>query len=222
MSRGHIRRRGRRSWELKFDASADALTGNRRIRYVSFKGTRREAALELARLVVQEAAGEGINPAKTTLGEFLDRWERGWAELNVSPKTFERYSELLRRHVRPHIGHVRIQRVRAVMLADLYAKLLRETGLAARTVGHVDKALRCALGHAVQWAVIAQNPADNVSPPPVRSAEVQMLRSGRRANTSRSVTGPQRTLALHGRHRGTGERDSAWRVAGVKVERRRS
>jgi integrase len=163
---------------LKFEAvGGDQLTGNRRIRYVSFKGTRREAQLELARLIAQEAAGEGVNPAKTTLSEFLDWWERGWAELNVSPKTFERYSELLRRHVRPHIGHVRIQRVRAVMLADLYAKLIRETGLAARTVGHVHRVIRRALGHAVQWGVLAQNPAGKVSPPPVQSDEIQILRS---------------------------------------------
>jgi integrase len=177
MSRGHIRRRGSRSWELKFDIDADPLTGRRHIRYASFKGTKREAEQELARLIAQEAAGEGIDPAKTTLGEFLDRWETDWAELNVSGKTRERYSELLRRHVRPYLGHVRIQKLRPVMLADLYAKLVREAGLAARTVGHVHRVTRRALGHAKQWSVIPQNPADNVSPPPVQSDEIRILRS---------------------------------------------
>jgi len=32
---GHIRRRGERSWELKFDAGNDPVTGKRRIRYAS-------------------------------------------------------------------------------------------------------------------------------------------------------------------------------------------
>jgi hypothetical protein len=96
MSRGHIRRRGRRSFELKYDIDADPLTRRRRVRYVSFKGSRREAEQELARLIVQEAAGEGVDPSKATFGEFLDRWERDWAALNVGPKTFERYGELLR------------------------------------------------------------------------------------------------------------------------------
>src|SRR5262245_49249846 len=139
---GHIRRRGARSWELKYDAAADPLTGRRRIRYVSFKGTKRDAELELARLIAQNAAGQGVDPSKATLSEFLDCWEKDWASLNVSPKTFERYSELLRRHVRPHLGHVRIQKLWPVMLADLYAKLIRETGLAARTVGHVHRVTR--------------------------------------------------------------------------------
>jgi integrase len=174
---GHIRRRGTRSWELKYDAAPDPLTGKRRIRYASFKGTKREAELELARLVAQDAAGSGIDPSKATLAEFLDRWEHDWAMLNVSPKTFERYSELLRCHVQPHIGATRIQRLRPAMLAELYAKLMRESGLAARTVGHVHRVLHRALGHATQWGVIQQNPADNVSPPPVQAAEVQILRA---------------------------------------------
>lgn len=173
---GHVRRRGARSWELKYDVEA-APAGQRRIRYVSFKGTKRDAELELARLVAQEAGGEGVDPSKATLTDFLDRWERDWAGLNVSPKTFERYSELLRRHVKPHIGQVRVQKLRPVVLADLYAKLIRETGLAARTVGHVHRVTRRALGHAVQWGVIRSNPADNVSPPPVEPTEVQILRS---------------------------------------------
>jgi integrase len=45
--KGHIRRRGERSWELKFDVGTDTL-GERRISYVSFKGTKREAQTKLA------------------------------------------------------------------------------------------------------------------------------------------------------------------------------
>jgi hypothetical protein len=71
---GHIRRRGERSWELKFEVGQrDPLTGRRRIRYVSFKGTKREASVELARLISENAAGTGIDPTKATVSEFLDR-----------------------------------------------------------------------------------------------------------------------------------------------------
>jgi integrase len=176
MSAGHIRRRGKQSWELKFDVGIDPLTGKRRIRYASFKGTKRAAEIELARLIAQNAAGEGVDPSKATTAEFLNRWERDWASLNVSPKTFERYSELLRRHVVPHIGHAPIQKLRPAALAELYAKLTR-AGLAARTVGHVHRCLHRALGHAVQWSVVAQNAAAHVSPPPVQSEEAQSLQS---------------------------------------------
>lgn len=91
---GHIRRRGARSWELKFDTGTDPVTGERRIRYVSFKGTRRDAELELARLVAQNAAGEGVDPSKTTVAEFVVRWDRDWASINVGAKTLERYRQI--------------------------------------------------------------------------------------------------------------------------------
>src|SRR5262245_28850136 len=64
MSAGHIRRRGKNSWELKFDVGADPLSGKRRLRYASFKGSKRDAALELARLVAEHASGAGVDPSK--------------------------------------------------------------------------------------------------------------------------------------------------------------
>ena len=39
--KGHIRQRGKNSFELKFDAGRDPATGKRRIQYASFKGTKR-------------------------------------------------------------------------------------------------------------------------------------------------------------------------------------
>jgi integrase len=105
---GHVRRRGDRSWEIKFDLGTDQLTGKRRIHYSSFRGTKREAEAELVRLKAGADAGTYIDPSKVTLGEFLDRWERDWATVHVSAKTRERYLELLKHHIRPNIGATHI------------------------------------------------------------------------------------------------------------------
>ena len=177
---GHVRRRGERSWEIKFDLGADPLTGKRRIRYVAFKGTKKAAEIELARLVSQNAAGEGVDPSKSSVGEFLDRWERDWAAANVGLKTLERYRQLLRLYVKPHIGSVRVQKLRAVHLNELYSALLRSGGrngaaLSPRSVGHVHRVLHRALGHAATWGVVTQNVASLVSPPPVPDEEIKIL-----------------------------------------------
>jgi Phage integrase, N-terminal SAM-like domain len=108
---GHIRRRGKSSWELKFDLGTDPLTGKRRIRYGSFKGTRREAQSELVRLLHSVNTGTDVDPSKTTLTEFLDRWVRDWASSNVSAKTLERYEQLITSQVKPHIGATPIQKL---------------------------------------------------------------------------------------------------------------
>jgi integrase len=176
---GHIRRRGERSWELKFDVGADPLTGKRKTRYASFKGTKREAEAELTKLMATAATGEYIDPSKLTLAEFLDRWQ-AWAATQVSGKTHERYEELLKHHVRPHLGTARLQKLRTVNFAELYGKLQKAksdggAGLAPRTVGHVHRLAHRALGHAVKWSLIPTNPVSAAEPPRVERQEIEIL-----------------------------------------------
>jgi integrase len=182
---GHIRRRGEQSWELKFDLGIDPLSGKRVTKYRAFKGTRQEAKAELVRLINSANQGEYIDPLKTTLGEFLDRWLRDWAAINVGGKTLERYRELISAHVKPHVGAMLIQKVQPVNLAELYAKLLREgskqrgkpanTGLSPRTVGHVHRAIHKALTVAVEWGVIQRNAAEVARPPKLERTEIEIL-----------------------------------------------
>ncbi len=174
MTAGHIRRRGKNSFELKFDAGNDPLTGKRRIRYHSFKGARRDAEIKLAQLIAENAAGSRVDPIKTTVREFIEQWLRDWAASNVSAKTFERYAELLRNHVATGIGDVRLQKLRAVDVQQLYTNLLKKP-LAPRTVGHVHRVLHRALGHANRWGLLQQNVASLVSPPRVPATELELL-----------------------------------------------
>jgi integrase len=172
--RGHIRRRGERLWELKYEIGTDPRTGRRVTQYRSFKGTKREAQAELVRLLDTVRRGEHVDPAKLILAEYLDRWEQGWAALQVGPKTRERYVELLRLHVRPHIGALPLHKLQPVHLAELYAKLL-STGLSARTVGHVHRCLHKALIVAVEWNLLARNPAAIAKPPKVQAREIEII-----------------------------------------------
>lgn len=194
---GHIRRRGKRSWEIKFDLGQDPLTGRRRIRYASFKGGKRDAEGELARLISENAGCGGIEPSKATISEFLDRWDRDWATGNVEGKTIERYRELMVLCVKPHIGTLRIQKLRPVHLNELYAKLLREGGkggraLAPRTVGHAHRLLHRALGHAATWGIVPQNVASVVNPPKVAETELTILTEDEIGTVLRHLSG--RTL----------------------------
>jgi integrase len=176
---GHIRRRGASSWELKFDIAPDPLTGKRRTRTQSFKGNKKDAQIKLAALVTENARGDFVDTSKTTVSEFIERWIRDWAASHVSEKTLERYAELLRNHVGANIGSVRIQKLSALHLNELYGKLLRETkdrpALAPRTVGHVHRVTHRALGHAQRWGLVQQNVAELVTPPRVAATELEIL-----------------------------------------------
>lgn len=150
------------------------------IRYLSFKGSKRDAELELARQVTAVAKGEYVAPDRASVGEFIDRWRNDWAPTHLSGKTLERYRELLAHHVRPHLGTARLQKLRTADITRLYGTLQRPkseggAGLRPRTVGHVHRLLHRVLSHAVKWGVILNNPATSADPPPVPRSEVAIL-----------------------------------------------
>jgi integrase len=53
--RGNITRRGKSSWRVKFDVGT--TTGKREIRYVTVRGSKREAQTKLAELIASVGAG---------------------------------------------------------------------------------------------------------------------------------------------------------------------
>ena len=118
---GHIRPRGKGSWELKFEAGPrDPATGKRKIQYVSFRGTKREAQVKLGELVAAVGNGSYIEPSKITVAEHVrarvDQWEAAYdpaAKTGISPKTAERYRELVENQIVPHIGAKPVQKLKA-------------------------------------------------------------------------------------------------------------
>ena len=121
--KGHISKRGKTSWRLKSDGDPDPRTGKRKIQYHTFRGTKREAETKLALLIAETARGEYVDTTKVSVAGFIERWKRDWATSHVSAKTFERYAELLRNHVSALIGDIRLQKLRAINLNELYGKL---------------------------------------------------------------------------------------------------
>jgi len=190
---GHIRRRGKKSWRLRIELGADPLTGKRRIRYHTFIGTKRDAELKLAVLIAEHSKGQYVDISKMTVAQFIERWQRDWAQSHVSAKTFERYAELLRNHVAAHIGNVHLQKLRAVQLNELYGVLLHggkyRRALAPRTVGHVHRVLHRALGHANRWGLVQQNVAALISPPRVASTEIELLTPAQVQSVLRKLEG---------------------------------
>jgi integrase len=170
--RGHIRERSPGRWAIVLD-HRDPATGERRRRWHSFAGTKRQAQVKCAELVAELQSGGSVDPSKITVVEFLDRFDRDWAALHVSARSRDRYRFALD-HVRRRLGDRRLQKVSPADIAALYAALIRED-LAPRTVRMVHTALHRALGQAKAWGVIRDNPADIAKPPKAPDRETPML-----------------------------------------------
>lgn len=177
MSRGTIRRRGKASWELKFDVPNS--DGTRQTRYVSVKGKRTDAQRELTRLLSAIDTGTLVEPTKLTVAGYLHAWLDG---ADVQPKTLERYRQLAEQQIIPHLGAVMLQQLRPAAVKDWHAILLKSGGkngkpLAARTVGHAHRLLRTALQAAAAAEKVSRNVAAVISPPKIEAVEVQILKA---------------------------------------------
>jgi len=160
--RGHIRKRGRNSWEIKFEV--ERTGGQRQTRYKSFKGTRRKAKDELARLLVQVADGGHVNPSKVTVAEYLRERLEVWRAMGtVSAKPAERYSQLIENQIALFIGTAPLQRLTTKEVEAWHAKLLIEGrhdktgGVSTRTVRDAHRILFKALDEAVRHKLVPQN-----------------------------------------------------------------
>jgi integrase len=169
--RGHIRERSPGRWAIVLDHH-DPVTGRKR-RWVSFRGTKREAQIECAKLISELQSGAAIDRNKVTVTEFLDRFERDWVAVHVSQCSGERYHGALG-HVRQHLGDRPLQKVRAAEIASLYATMTR-AGSAPRTIQVTHACIHRALSQAKAWGLVRDNVAEIVKPPKAPDQETPML-----------------------------------------------
>ena len=177
--KGHIRERSPGHWAIVLDVR-DPETGKRKRKWHSFHGTKREAQTECSRLVTESAQGSYVEPSKTTLSMFLDRWLEQ-IEANVAPRTLERYREIAKKNLVPLLGQIALTKLRPDQISAAYAKALKSGrrdgagGLSPRTVHHMHRILKQALSIAVRWRMLTRNPVDSVDPPKVERRKMTAL-----------------------------------------------
>lgn len=178
---GHIRRRGKSSWELKWELPRDPKTGRRNTRTKTLRSTKKDAERELRRILCSIETGTYVDPSKLILGEFLVRWLEDWARSRVSPRTYERYEEIIFERLIPALGYSQLTALQPISIQEAYTDWLRRGrkdgrgGLSAQTVLHFHKVLSRALDQAVRWRMLQQNPAKFATPPRPQKTPVVTL-----------------------------------------------
>lgn len=163
---GHIRQRSPGSWEIRYSLGVEPATGRRRIATVTVKGSRKDAEKELRRLLRAVDTGEHVDPTQMTVKEWLATWLAAVRD-EVSPKSHERYGEIVTNFLAPALGSLPIAKLAPAHIQAAYAKWAvegrrdgKQGGLAPRTRRHFHRVLKAALGRAVEQQVLVRNPAD--------------------------------------------------------------
>jgi integrase len=99
------------------------------------------------------------------LADWLDTW-LGQIKNRVRVRTFERYEQNVRVHIKSALGQIRVKDLRRQQIQDLYDD--KATALSPRTVNYIHVTLHAALDAAVQAGKAQRNVSDLAHPPKQR------------------------------------------------------
>lgn len=131
-----------------------SIGGRTQRRYLKrIRKTRREAAEALDQLRAAHATGQQLS--RLTLGAYLEQWVRD--ARNLRPATRRGYAVVIRYHLVPTIGDIRL----AVLTPLHVESMLATVGerLSPKSLRNVHAVLRRALGQAVRAGLVARNVA---------------------------------------------------------------
>jgi integrase len=167
---GSIGRRKSGGWCAQYTV----YTSEGRKRRTLYGKTRQEVAAKLSKALADREGGLTFDAGSMTVGEYLARWLSHSVRDTVSQKTYERYESIVRVHLSPALGRIRLKALTPDHVRVLYREKL-DSGLAPRSVLHIHRTLSKALKQATDDGLIPRNAAASVKPPQARREEMQPL-----------------------------------------------
>src|ERR1035437_6902923 len=178
------KRRGKVDWYFKFDLPG-ATRNNRRIIRGFGYATRQEAVAAEANRRMDELkklemarVGAGVDaPVPKTFAMLLDEFFRQHADVNLAPKTVERYREQAK-YISAELLAKPIATITPLHLNREFARLLKSGGdarrnktprpLSAKSVRNIAGVISSAFSRAIKWGLTTTNPVTNSEPPKVK------------------------------------------------------
>jgi len=157
---GTITRRKDGRWEAKYTV----YTAEGPKRRALYGKTRKVTADKLARALADRTSGHTFDTENMTVGEYLDRWLNDSDKGSVRTSTYERHEQIVRLHLKPALGRLKLSKLTPAHVQGLYRDKL-DSGLSPATVQKIHTVLHKALTQALKWNMIPRNAADVVKAP---------------------------------------------------------
>src|ERR671910_3591406 len=167
---GSISRRKNGGWIGQYTV----YTAEGRKRKTLYGKTRAEVSEKLTKAMADRDGGIVYDAGKLAVGEYLDRWLSDSVRGTVRQRTYERYESLVRVHICPTLGRIKLKNLTPAHVRSLCREKL-DSGLAPRTVQYIHRTLSKALKQAVSDGLIPRNAASSVKPPQPRTEEIRPL-----------------------------------------------
>ncbi len=167
---GSIEKRGQKSWRITIYTGKD-VNGKWKRETKTIRGTKADAERKKREMLTNYDKGLPVSTPKITVSEFLNQWLQDYCQINVSPRTYRSYEGMIRRYVKPAIGHIQISKLSPHYIQSIYTDMTNQ-GLSAQTILHTHRCLSKALKCAVKWEIAVRNVCDSVEFPRPKRKEM--------------------------------------------------
>lgn len=175
---GGVYQRRNGLWCGSVELSRD-MSGRRQRKIVTAK-TKTELFKKLKAVRRRVDSGQPVTDGTQTVGAYLDWWIENVAPSTIKPSTVNDYRFVLKRYVKPHVGHITLSKLTPQHIRTMLHKLetssrivgkgkmQREVvGYSARTRQYARSVLRRALKHAERDGLVTRNVVTLVDGPRV-------------------------------------------------------
>ena len=166
---GSISKRPDGSWWARITVGKDQ--DGKQKRKAFYGKTRREVLHRMTAALSELNHGVFVEPSKITVNEWLDIWLHDYKPQSVKRTTLQIYDSRAENHIRPFIGHIKMQDLRRETIQGLINELSRK--YAAETVKGIYITLHAALEQARKNSLIYVNCASGIVLPKPDKSRVQ-------------------------------------------------
>lgn len=161
-------------YEARVTIGYDPKTGKQKQKSITGK-TQSEVRKKMSEMIFEVDRGTYVDSSKQILSDWLDIWLETYIKGAVKPYTLDSYQSLCKTHIKPAIGHLRLDALNPISVQTLYNDLYRTKKLSAKTIRNVHGVLHMALGRAVKLGLISTNPTDLCELPKAEKHDLVLL-----------------------------------------------
>ena len=162
------------NWQYRFEAAS--IDGKRKqISKGGFKTKKEAMEAGIKALAEYNDGGQISKPSEISLADYFDIWIKQYVEVNLRPKTQASYKGIINNHLKPKIGHYKLNAISPYILQD-FANELKNKGYSRRHIVNILSTITTALNYAIEpLRYVKDNPMRYVKIPKIERAPRQRI-----------------------------------------------
>lgn len=161
--KGSVRKRGKK-WYYYFDLG---IVDGKRKRVERVGGNTKKEAEKALREALSEFDDTGtyVDESDMTFSDFLDYWHKNYVELNCKINTQNKYKNIIKNHVKPHLGGYKLNTLNSAIIQD-FCNIKYKQGYSKSSLSHYMSVVYSSLKYAVTpMKLLKFNPSEYVKIP---------------------------------------------------------